>query len=100
MEERKFWKIRFIARLLLTIFEQKVLLLDITKQELLRVWRNIVIRLASKLEVGISRIFCEVSLSLVQGIARTLISGSGKLCFRQCLRAIFRVQGLDKNTPL
>jgi len=65
----------------MTIFEEKVLLRGISKEELLGVSRNIVIRLASKAELGISRIFCKVSLGFVQGIARTLISGSGKLCF-------------------
>jgi len=63
------------------IIEEKVLLRGILKEERLGVSRNIVIKLASKGEVGISRIFCKVSLGFVQGIARTLISGSGKLCF-------------------
>jgi hypothetical protein len=82
----------------MTIFERKVLLRGISRrEELLGVSRNIVLRLASKGEGGISRNFCKVSLGFVQGIARTLISGSGKLCSQQCLHAIFRVHGLDKK---
>jgi hypothetical protein len=84
----------------MTIFEEKDSLRGISKEELLGVSRNVVLRLASKGEVGISRIFCKVSLRFVQGIARTLISGTGKLCFLQCLRAIFRVHGLDKKHSL
>jgi hypothetical protein len=84
----------------MTIFEEKFILRVISKKELLGVSGNIVLRIVSKGEVEISRIFCKVSLGFVQGIARTLISGSDKLCFRQSLRAIFRVHGLHQKHSL